>query len=104
MNIGYCHIPGCENVIADSLSHFPLTQLDSAEPLEYHRGIDVCVRSNQEEEHVRSCRVGVLGQFKETYMVDGKTCHEDENMVTKLVIEKNDVRLLAKLKNLIGSS
>lgn len=56
-----------------------------------------------EQDEVRSCRAGVLVQVEETYLVDGKTCREDVNKVTKSVIEKSEVPLLAKYKNLVGS-
>lgn len=55
MNIMYCHMPGCENINADCLSYLPVAQLDPAETFGYHRGIDVCVGFDQEE-NVRSCR------------------------------------------------
>lgn len=42
--------PVWENVIPDYFSRFPLTHLDSTEPLDYYRGIDICVGSNPEEE------------------------------------------------------
>lgn len=50
----------------------------------------------RDEKKVQSCRAGVLDWVEETYLVNGKTCRDNENMVTKLIIEKNNVSLLAK--------
>lgn len=58
----------------------------------------------REEKEVRSYRAEVLGHVEEAYSMDGKTCREEENMVAKLIIEKDDISLLAKWKNLIGRS
>lgn len=57
----------------------------------------MCVCSIQDkEEGVQSYRARMLDQVEETYLVDGKACRENENMVTKLVIEKDDIPLLTK--------
>lgn len=52
---------------------------------------------------VRPYKAGVLGRVEKTYLVDWRTCWEDDNMVSNLVNEKDDVPLIGKWKNLIGS-